>query len=58
MTKDLIIILNYIEETEKAHFEESGCPDDHIYASALRVRQGLAMVRNELNETLGGVEIE
>lgn len=31
-------ILNYVLETEESHFEESGCPDNHIYALARKAK--------------------
>lgn len=36
---DLLDCVNYLLENERKHFEESDCPEDHIYAKARRLSQ-------------------
>jgi len=40
-TELLAEVLTYLLETEQQHYEESGKPDNHVYAKALQLQDEL-----------------
>jgi len=56
-TAALAEVLAYLLENEQQHYEESGKPDDHIYAKALRCALQLQRIE-DLALRLGIIEQE
>lgn len=44
---NLIRILDHVLETEATHYEESGEPENHIYALALEAKVALQLTHGE-----------
>lgn len=40
-------IFDYVEQSEKTNWRDSGQPDDHVYADTLRLREWLETIDNE-----------
>jgi hypothetical protein len=39
--RDVEYIVDYLWHDEERHFEESGCPDDHIFLTLRRLKAAL-----------------
>ena len=46
LNETLLTILNHVLQTEVIHYEESGEPENHIYALALEAKVMLATATN------------
>ncbi len=49
-TKSIAAVLNYLENSERSHWESEGQPTDHIYTHVMRVREWF-----QLHERVGAL---